>query len=87
MQKNTKDINLMLESKSGRIKLACLMVPAIRAALEGCGDTSRHALFMKRTNQVFSKNVTWKDMEKHFGLKYSKVRRKYDNLCWEGWWA
>jgi len=31
--------------KSERIKLACLMVPAIRAALEG-SDTSRQVLFI-----------------------------------------
>jgi len=79
------NVNLMMKTESGRKKLAFLMVPAIRAAFEGT-DVARQALFMKRRDKEFSKHITWKDMEDHFGLKRSKVRKRYENQGWSGWW-
>jgi hypothetical protein len=83
----TREIKEMLETKLGRKKLGFIMIPAIRSVIEGCPGVARQALFMKRTSAEFSRSVTWKDMEKYFGLKRSSVRGIYENMGWDGWWV
>jgi hypothetical protein len=78
-------IEKKLATPEGRKELAYLMVPAIRARLEG-GSVYRQALFMKKTNRDFSRLITWKLMKEHFNIDKSKVRRKYENMGWKGWW-
>jgi len=80
-----KQIEKKLATPEGRKELAYMMVPAIRAYLEG-GSAYRQALFMKRTNRDFSKFITWKLMKKYFNIDKNKVRRKYENMGWKGWW-
>ena len=74
-----QQISDMLDDPIGRKKLACLMVPAIKAHYFG-GTTEEAALFMKKTNKEFAKHITWKDMEEHFGLNKSKCRRRYEKI-------
>ena len=74
-----QEISDMLDDPIGRKKLACIMVPALRAHYFG-GTTEYEALFMKKTSQDFSKHVTWKDMENYFGLNKSKCRRRYEKI-------